>query len=328
MLAQAAPGLAGIGRVSCSRKKLAGGTAVCVLALATCVLVARRLTSASWPLQHAELALVLMGAAAYLASFAFRAYGWRQVFPSRQRPDYARCLAACGAAAASGAVLPFRLDYVVKITTLRRLRGVTLELDTIVLSIVALGLVDAVAMLPLAISAIATSGVAFRAPLTVVILFCLCCLGILVAGPRLTRLPLVHRSTRATSVCRRVGENSGVTRSTFIAAAFLLACWTTRALGSVLLLMALGKGFSPTLALVVLCMAGAASILPITSGGAVAGMGATAAVLLVLGVSKDVAINFSLASGLLLTIAALTAGLAGFTSSFAVAFAGRRALRV
>jgi hypothetical protein len=305
-------------------KKLAGGTAFCLLSIGAFTLVARRLTSAAWPLQHAELAFVFGAAAAYLASFGFRALGWRYVFPSRQRPDCARCLAACGAAAASGTVLPFRLDYLVKITILRRLRGVRLGLDTIVLSIVALGLVDAVAMLPLAIYAIATSGAVFRAPLTVVILFCVGCLGILIAGPRLVHLPLVHRSKRATAVCRRVGTNAAITRSTYAAGLFLFGCWTSRAFGSACLLMALGTGFSPMLALVILCMAGAASILPITAGGAVASMGATAGVLFALGVSKDVAINFSLASGLLLNLAALAAALGGLTVSVLLALSDRR----
>ncbi len=72
------------------------------------------------------------------------------------------------------------------------------------------------------------------------------------------------------------------------------------------------------LALVILCMAGAASILPITAGGAIANMGATAGVLFALGVSKDVAINFSLASGLLLTSAALAAAVVGVTASLAL----------
>ena len=103
--------------------KVAGGVAFCVLSVAVCVLVARRLTSASWPLQDAEPSFVLLGAGAYLASFGFRAIGWRRTFPSSGRPDRGRCLAACGAAAASGAVLPFRLDYFVKITVLRRIRG-------------------------------------------------------------------------------------------------------------------------------------------------------------------------------------------------------------
>jgi hypothetical protein len=314
-----------IGQLPYGWRKLAAGTALCVLTLATCVLVARRLTNTSWPLQHAEAGLVALCGAAYLASFGFRALGWQQFFPSRQRPDRARCLASCGAAAASGAVLPFRLDYLVKITVLRRLRGVRLDLDTIVLSIVTLGMVDAVVLLPLAIAAIATSGVVFLAPLAVVILFCVCCLGVLVAGPRLVRLPLVHRSRRATKVFERVAESSTVTRSTFVAGGFLFGCWTTRALGSTFLLMALGAPFSPMLAVVVLCMAGAAAILPITSGGAVAGMGATAGVLFALGVSKDVAINFSLASGLLLTTAAMAAAVVGVTGSVAAHYRPARA---
>jgi hypothetical protein len=297
--------------------KVAGGILFCALSLGAFALVARHLTSASWPLEKAELSFVLVSAAAYSASFGFRAIGWRRMFPSSGRPDRARCLAACGAAAASGAVLPFRLDYLVKITVLRRLRGNALGLDTIVLSIVGLGILDSVTMLPLAISALATSGPTFRAPLTIVVLFCVGCLGILLAGHRLVRLPLVHRSRRATTICRRVGDNIVITRSTLVAGAVLFACWTSRALGSLFLLLALGAGFSPTLALVILCIAGATSILPITAGGAVAGMGATAGVLFALGASRDVAINFPLASGLLLTAAALAAAFVGFTGSFA-----------
>jgi hypothetical protein len=303
-----------------------GGIAFCALSLVASFLVARHLTSASWPLQEADVALVVLAGAAYLASFGFRALGWQRVFAGRQRPDCARCLAACGASAASGTVLPFRLDYLVKITMLRRLRGVTLGLDTIVLSIVTLGMVDAVAMLPLAIVAISTSGALFLGPLTVVILFCLCCTGILIAGPRLVHLPLMRRWKRTTTICRRVAESSTVTRSTFVAGGFLLGCWTSRAFGSTCLLLALGTGFSPTFALAVLCLSAAAGILPITAGGAVASMGATAGILFALGVSKDVAINFSLASALLLTVAALTAALTGVTGSLVLALRARRAI--
>ena len=89
----------------------------------------------------------------------------------RVEVDRARCLAACGAAAASGIVLPFRLDYLVKIGTLRRMRGVRLGLEAIALSIISLGLVDAVAFLPLSISATATSSSSFRVPLILVVLF-------------------------------------------------------------------------------------------------------------------------------------------------------------
>jgi hypothetical protein len=259
---------------------------------------------------------VLGASAAYLTSFVFRALGWQRLFPG-ERPDRSRCLAACGAAAASGVVLPFRLDYVVKISTLRRLGGVCLGLDTVGLSIVTLGLVDAVAMLPLALGAIGTSGAIFRAPLVVVILFCLGCIVVLALGPRLVLLPLVHRSLRLERIFRRVGDHAGLSRSTFAAAAFLFGCWTTRALGSALLLSALGvgSGSSVRLALVILCMAAAASILPITAGGAIVGIGATSGVLLALGVTRQAAINFSLASGMLLTISALIAAAIGVGGS-------------
>ena len=296
-------------------KSVAGGIAFCILSIVAFVLVAQHLGDASWPMEGAHVPLVLLAGAAYLASFGFRAYGWRGLFPASERPDGPRCLAACGAAAASGVVLPFRLDYVVKFSTLRRLGGVTLGIETIAVSIVALGMIDAVAMLPLAISALATAGPVLRAPLIVVVVFCIGCLGIITLGQRVTRLPLVSRSDRLHTIYRHVAESTRFSRPTYIAGLLLLGCWTTRALGSTLLLSALGVPFSPTLALVVLCMAGATSILPITAGGAVAGMGATAGVLFALGVAKGAALNFALASGLLLTAAALATAAVGLGGS-------------
>jgi len=301
-------------RIRSRRLRTAAGIAFCVLVVAVGFLAARRLTSTSWPLQEANVVLVLGASAAYLASFIFRALGWQRLFPG-ERPDRSRCLAACGAAAASGVVLPFRLDYVVKISMLRRLGGVRLGLETVGLSIITLGLVDAVAMLPLAIAAIATSGAIFRAPLVVVLLFCLGCIGVLALGPRLALLPFVRRSGRVERIFRRVGDHAGISRSTFAASGFLFGCWTMRALGSTLLLSAIGVGWSPSLALVILCMAAAASILPITAGGAIVSVSATSGVLLALGVTQRAAINFSLASGMLLTVTALAAAAIGVGGS-------------
>ena len=56
-----------------------------------------------------------------------------------------------------------------------------------------------------------------------------------------------------------------------------------------------------------ICLAAAAGVIPITSGGAVVDAGATAGILLALGVGKDIAINFSLACGLLLVGSAIVA---------------------
>ena len=213
-------------RVRYRLKMSRASPSACLVALS--LLVGRHLTGTSWPLQGTNVGLVGAAATAYLASFFLRALGWQRLFTG-ERPDRSRCLAACGAAAASGAVLPFRLDYVVKISTLRRLGGVRLGLETIGLSIISLGLVDAVAMLPLAVAALVTSGAIFRAPLIVVLLFCLGCIGVLALGPRLVRLPFVSRSERVGRIFTRVGENAGFSRAMFVASGFLFGCWSMRA---------------------------------------------------------------------------------------------------
>jgi uncharacterized iron-regulated membrane protein len=55
-------------------------------------------------------------------------------------------------------------------------------------------------------------------------------------------------------------------------------------------------------------------------------MGTTAGVLFALGVSKNVAVNFGLASGLLLTGAALAATVLGLSGSLLLTFRRRRRL--
>ncbi|HEX5246743.1 MAG TPA: lysylphosphatidylglycerol synthase domain-containing protein [Gaiellaceae bacterium] len=295
------------------------------MTVTACVLVGQRLTGASWPLAHASAVYVVFAAVCYFASFVLRARGWHRLFPCEQQPDQARCLASVGAAAASGAVLPFRLDYLIKIGTLRRLGGVRIGLEAIALSIISLGLVDAVAFLPLSISATATTSSSFRFPLMVVVAFGVACCGLLAFGRHLARLPFVARRPRLSGLVGRAARPVGAKREAVAAWLFLVGCWTSRAFGSTLLLAALGIGFSPTIALVVLCLSAAAALIPIASGGAVANVGATAAVLLALGVHKEQAINFGLASGLLLCGTAAVAALVGVAASLAVGLRTRAA---
>jgi hypothetical protein len=232
-----------------------------------------------------------------------------------------------GAAAASGAVLPFRLDYLVKIGTLRRLSGVRIGLEAVALSIVSLGMVDAVAMLPLSVSATATSSASLRGPLLIVVSFGLGCCALLVGSARLLQLPVLRRSQRLQRISDHVSAHKTQRgrRSAIAAGLYLFACWTSRAVGSALLLSAFGFAFSPTIALCVLCLSAAAGVVPITAGGAIANVGATVGILLALGVGKDVAINFSLASGLLLITSASAAALAGLALSVATRAFARRA---
>ena len=299
-------------------RRVVGGVVFAIVTVAATVLAGQHLTNTAWPLQRAHMGLVGAAVALYFASYVFRALGWQRLFPAESRPGRARCLAACGAAAASGVVLPFRLDYLVKIGTLRRMRGVRLGLESIALSIISLGLVDAVAFLPLSISATATTSSSFRFPLILVVLFGVGACGLLVAGPRLLRIRFVRqRAWLSKLAARAASHRSGGIGEAALAWSFLLACWTSRAFGSTLLLAALGIGFSPKLALVVLCLSAAAGLIPIASGGAVANVGATAAILLALGVDKDQAINFGLASGLLLSATAAAAALVGVAASLA-----------
>jgi hypothetical protein len=65
-------------------------------------------------------------------------------------------------------------------------------------------------------------------------------------------------------------------------------------------------------------------VVPITAGGAIANAGAAAGILLALGVGKDIAINFSLASGMLLVTSASAAALSGLTLSLATRTLARR----
>src|SRR5262249_52495091 len=296
--------------------------------VSACVLLGRRFTHTSWPLERAHMGLVAGAIALYFASYVLRALGWQKLFPSTLRPDRARCLAAC-CAAAGGAVLPFRLDYRVKIGFLGRMRGVKIGLEPIALSIISLGIVDAIAFLPLSISATATSSGSFRLPLVGVVLFGVACCGLLVGGRHLARLPIVGRRPRLAKLAARVVNHPrSTTREAIAAWLFLLGCWMSRAFGSTLLLAALGVGFSPTLGLVVLCLSAAASLIPIASGGAIANVSATAAILLALGVHRDAAINFGLASGLLLCGTAAVAAVVGVAVSVALGLRAHMATRV
>src|SRR5919197_5816148 len=178
-----------------------------LLTFAAGYLFGRRLTHSSWPLAHAQLSLVAVSAGCYLASFVLRARGWRRLFPLGQQPDQCRCLASVGAAAASGAVLPFRLDYMVKIGTLRRLSGVRIGLEAIALSILSLGMIDAVAMLPLSVSATATSSAGLRGPLLIVVAFGIGCCALLLGTAHLVQLPLLRRSRRLQRISDHVSAH-------------------------------------------------------------------------------------------------------------------------
>ena len=309
-----------------SGRRIAAGSAFALLTIAASILVARRLTNSSWPLAHVDPVFAAAAALAYLLSFVLRARAWHRLFPQDECPDQGRCLASVGAAAASGIVLPFRLDYVIKVGTLQRLGGIRIGIGAIVLSIVSLGVIDAVAMLPLSISAMATTDSILRGPLLIVVAFGIGCAALLFVSRRLAGVPALNRSRRLCALGEHVSRHttSAGRQDAIVAWFYLFGCWTIRVVGSAALLRALGFSFSPQSALVVICLSAAAGVVPITSGGAVVNAGAAAGILLALGVGREVAINFSLASGLLLVLAALAASMCGLLASTAMRAVARR----
>src|SRR5204862_102900 len=137
---------------------------------------------------------------------------------------------------------------------------------------------------------------------------------------------LLRRSRRLRAISEHVSRHTttGGRRDAIAAWFYLFACWSSRAFGSAALLSALGFSFSPEIALAVICLSAAASVIPITSGGAVVNAGAAAGILLLMGVGKNIAINFSLASGLLLVTSAVAASVCGVLASLAMRLLARR----
>jgi hypothetical protein len=75
-------------RAACRRRshRFVTGGAFALLTIAASVLLARRLTNASWPLDGVEPSLAAAAALAYLMSFVFRARAWRRLFPQDEWP--------------------------------------------------------------------------------------------------------------------------------------------------------------------------------------------------------------------------------------------------
>src|SRR5262249_46363516 len=97
--------------------------------------------------------LVAASATIFLLAYGVKAYGWKLLFAPDQRPAAASLAAAGGAASITGIALPGRFDDAVRIAVVRRHRGCPAGGKALGLSLGGLGLVDTVALMPLASSA-------------------------------------------------------------------------------------------------------------------------------------------------------------------------------
>ncbi len=284
-----------LGRSRRGQWVLAAGSGAFVVVLA--LLAARHFATTSWPLARGDPGLLVAAGLLLLLAQALKAYGWARLFTPDERPKTLALAAGNGGAALIGVVLPGRFDDAMRVAVVRRYPGCPAGVRVLCLSLVMLGLIDSVALAPLAFVAVLFpgAGAGVRAGLAVVALAGVAAAAVIVALPHLAASPAALRF--------RVGRWLGPRTTSWQAAAqawgFVFACWLVRAVAVFLLLGTLGVGFSFPLALLFLCAGAAAAALPVGPAGAATQVGVSGAALIAAGVGASEALGVAISVGAL-----------------------------
>jgi hypothetical protein len=284
-------------------KKPLAFTAASVLGLVGFIAVAK-LAKEPWPLVHANLWLATAAVVLALLSLLLRFAGWRQLFAPDGRPDGPTCVGAGSAASVSSNFLPAKLDYALKVWLVHRLSGRRLSLKSGTVSVCMLGLVDAAALLPLALAGAAIASTPqIRFPLLAVAAVGLASTGLILTAPRLHRLLPSGRLQRFSG---KVAGQRMNWRDQLAGYVLLSASLWTRVSALILLLLALHIGGSLSGALVFICLTAGSAFVPIPSFS----LGAGTVALSALGIGVETAAQFALAVSLITLLAALTLAVA------------------
>jgi hypothetical protein len=276
------------------RGRLALAIASGALAMGLSVLAVRHFALTGWPIRRGHPGLLVAVGLLLLLAYAFKAYGWRRLFAANERPQPLALAAANGGASVTGVALPGRFDEIVRIAIVRRYPQCPAGVRCLCLSLFMLGLIDSVALAPLAATVAILPGhaVGLRAGLALVAGAGVGAAALIITLPRiLASNRLLH--TRFASWLR---PRTTSIRAASQAWAFVSASWLARAVALFLLLDAFGIGVSFPLALVLLCAGAGASALPIGPAGAATQIGAGAAVLVASGVAVSQAVAFAVAA--------------------------------
>jgi hypothetical protein len=275
--------------------------------LALLVVAARHFATTSWPLTDGHPAVLVSAGLLFVLAQALKAMGWARLFARAERPPFLALVAGNGGAALIGLVLPGRFDEAMRIAVVRRYPGCPAGVYTIAFSLLMLGLLDSVALAPIATAAVflPTGGDAVRAGLALVAVGGVGAAAVIVSLPRLAG----SRRARRFRIGRWTGPRTTSLRSASEAWALVSACWIVRALAVFLLLGTLGLGFSPSLALLFLCAGAAAAALPIGPAGAATQVGAGVTALVASGIGGSEAL-----------VAAVSMSALGLLSGAAVLF--------
>ncbi len=277
------------------RWALGAGTGAVTLALAA--LGARHFASMSWPLSTAHPGLLVAAALLLVLAQALKAFGWGRLFTPSERPTPMALAAGNGGAALVGVLLPGRFDDAMRVAVVRRYPGCPAGVRVLCLSLVMLGLIDSVALAPLALAgaALPNIGVGVRTGLAFV------AAGGVAAALVISFMPRIAASRRLLRyrIGRWVNPRTTSLRHASEAWALVSACWIVRAVAFFLLLAAFGVGWSLPLALLLLCTGAAAAALPVGLAGTATQVGAGGAALIATGVDATRALDVAVSIGVL-----------------------------
>jgi hypothetical protein len=258
------------------------------------VLAVRHFAITGWPLSHGRPAFLVAAGLLILLAYALKAYGWQRLFAADERPGPLALAAANGGASVTGVALPGRFDEIVRIAIVRRYPGCPAGVGSLSLSLFMLGLIDSIALAPLAASVAVLPGhaVGLRAGLALIAAAGIGAAALVIALPRI----VASNRFLHTRLARWLSPRTTSMRGASQAWALVSASWLMRAVALLLLLGAFGIELSFALALLYLCAGAAASALPIGPAGAATQIGAGAAVLVASGVTVSQAVAFAIAA--------------------------------
>jgi uncharacterized membrane protein YbhN (UPF0104 family) len=260
----------------------------------------RSLIDSGWPLSQGNPGLVVAAGLLFLLAYGFKAYGWHRLFRAEERPGPLALAAAGGGASIMGVALPGRFDEVIRIAIVRRYPGCRVGVRGLCLSLLTLGLIDTVALSPLATAAAAFPGnsPAVRAGFAVIGIGGFAAAAVVLVLPRLSGRTRLARFR----LCRWVGPRATPWREAARAWGLVLASWLIRITAIFLLLSTFGIALSFPLAIMFICAGAASAAIPIGPAGAATQVTAGATLLVVSGVEASQAVGFALAAQTLLIL--------------------------
>ena len=273
-----------------ARLTLAAGAGA--LAVAASILAARRFADTPWPLSRGHPGLLTAAGLLFLVGYALKIWAWRRLFTAEERPKAVALAAATGGASLVALALPARCADVVRIAIVRRSQGCPAGVRALCLTLVVLGFIEIAALAPLALVLALVPGQSSAVRVGLAVLAG----GGFAAAAAVAVLPRLATSGRVahSRLGRWLRPRTTSLRAASGAWAVVTVSWLVRTLALVLLLGALGVGFSFALAVLYLSAGAAAGVLPFGPAGATKA-GAGAAALMASGVGPSQALDVALA---------------------------------